>query len=802
MIDKYIAKFFSSYFYTLITRYIELISRRTLVLPSIFAFAGALFTYKEPMLGFCFSIGGAVICFLLAIFLLGIARLAKRQRDRNNLSSCCKCVFSMFLTAVLIIYVSFGIFSQYSKATAIYDESINKTFNVRITSVTTKLSGQVTILGTDIDTGVNYLLEQSYSLADLEALSTLKSGDVVSVSGWLRKIDPPRNPGEFDYREYMSSKGVYRILCCNQIAQISTGNAFYSMFKSIGQTIRQYIYSLISRTLDSMDSNYISALCLGDSSILEDEIKDKFSFSNCSHLLAVSGTHFSGFLVALPLIFNKTRLRKAQKLTIFSILAFSIGIVTGFSESVTRALVMSICSFALKDKYSSISIAAIIIMLANPFSCLSLGFQMSFSSVIGIIVITNRLNSLIPRENSNFITEGLFCMLGAQIGMLPFASETGFYISIQHIIVQIFGSLLVTIICIFAIPSILLSLLIGLSGFNSLLEAIYMPLVIPIRLLDYGINWCVESASYAINIKNFNKYILVGAIVVFLVFLFFRSVPRTIRKAILFTAFVFIVVGVLEVICRPQTKIVFIDVGQGDSALIISKDKTCLIDGGIEKCAENQILDVLNHYGINKLDYAVMTHIDSDHSGGILKLCEMGKIDLVMTSFLDSSRPYVEGMLFEIVSKGDVIWLSSDCFLEVISPVRASSCENEDSVVIMLRSGGTNVLFTGDIGFETEEAILVDRTDISCDILKLAHHGSRFSSSSDFLLATSAEAFVVSAGRFNNYGHPSPVTIERIHDTSNLLGIQTEIYSTIDEGAIIVDIYCEDYEIYGFSDLI
>ena len=314
-----------------------------------------------------------------------------------------------------------------------------------------------------------------------------------------------------------------------------------------------------------------------------------------------------------------------------------------------------------------------------------------------------------------------------------------------------------------------------------------------------------RSSSIGIN-NNCSKYVsalfFISKILFFLVFLFFRSVPRPIRKAILFTAFVLIVVGVLEVVSRPKTKIIFIDVGQGDSALIITKDKTCLIDGGIEKCAENQILDVLNYYGINKLDYAVMTHIDSDHSGGIFKLCEMDKIDLVMTSFLDSSRPYAEGMLFEIVSKGDVIWLSADCFLEVISPVCASSCENEDSVVIMLRSGGTNVLFTGDVGFATEADILEARTDINCDILKLAHHGSRFSSSSDFLLATSAEAFVISAGRFNNYGHPSPVTIERIHDTSNLLGIQTEIYSTIDEGAIIVDIYCEDYKIYGFSDLI
>ena len=140
----------------------------------------------------------------------------------------------------------------------------------------------------------------------------------------------------------------------------------------------------------------------------------------------------------------------------------------------------------------------------------------------------------------------------------------------------------------------------------------------------------------------------------------------------------------------------------------------------------------------------------------------------------------------EPVSAGERIVLSDSVYLEALYPAEATGGGNDDSLVLMLHIEGneeTKILFTGDIGFPSEELMVESGVDLDCDILKVAHHGSKYSSSREFIDACSPSVAVISVGRSNFYGHPSPETVERLENYG------CEVFRTDDEGAVVMEYY-------------
>lgn len=242
-------------------------------------------------------------------------------------------------------------------------------------------------------------------------------------------------------------------------------------------------------------------------------------------------------------------------------------------------------------------------------------------------------------------------------------------------------------------------------------------------------------------------------------------------------------------------KIVFIDVGQGDSTLIILPNgKTLLIDGG-ERDQDKTVLSALQEHNISKIDVMVATHPHADHIGGLIgvidtmdvgQIIDSGQVHTTQT-FLDFVET-IESNQIPLVSvhEGDSIELDPNIDIRVLNPPatlpdRAYNEEefNNNSVVIKLTYGEFTAIFPGDIELETESRL--SSKDIDVDILVASHHGSRGSNTAQYLEAASPEVIVIYAGADNDYGHPHDESLDRI----NAAGVQ-HIFRTDIDGTIVL----------------
>ncbi len=217
----------------------------------------------------------------------------------------------------------------------------------------------------------------------------------------------------------------------------------------------------------------------------------------------------------------------------------------------------------------------------------------------------------------------------------------------------------------------------------------------------------------------------------------------------------------------------FINVGQGDSALIICNGKAMLVDTG-EKEYYTLVEHQLKKRGVEKLDFVVASHPHSDHIGAMSKIIENYEIGTLLMpeideKSLDDTEVYQgfkwalknNSVQVEYVRAGDEYTLS-DAKIEILSPGKNFEEINDMSVVFMLTYGENKFLFTGDIEEEAENAILQSGADLKCDVLKIAHNGSDTSTSEEFLERAAPEIAVISVGKNNEYGHPKRKFIRRL----------------------------------------
>src|SRR3989344_3968641 len=243
-----------------------------------------------------------------------------------------------------------------------------------------------------------------------------------------------------------------------------------------------------------------------------------------------------------------------------------------------------------------------------------------------------------------------------------------------------------------------------------------------------------------------------------------------------------------------ESMLYVLDIKQGDSQLIVLTGENrgppvkILIDGGKDRMVLNALDAALGNLNNKYLDIVIMTHTDLDHMGGLVEVARRYGVGLFISNGRDASSDayaalkevFVERNIPSIVLlEGDAVRYG-DSILSILSPNQAllqNKEVNEASLVAILRSKDVNALFTGDIGFPAEHALLKKYRDLSADILKVGHHGSKYSSSENFIAAVRPLVSVLGVGK-NNYGHPTP----RVLDTLDLAG--SRVYRTDEHGTI------------------
>ena len=258
--------------------------------------------------------------------------------------------------------------------------------------------------------------------------------------------------------------------------------------------------------------------------------------------------------------------------------------------------------------------------------------------------------------------------------------------------------------------------------------------------------------------------------------------------------------GIFQVVEPGPLTVHFIDVGQGDSILLDLGDIEVLIDGG-EKSPG--VVSYIEYYVDGSLEVMVATHPDADHIGGLIAVLDAFEVDKIWlngdTSTSKTYSQFMSAVNFErarvfMARRGDIIQAGNLTF-NVLHPLNLSGKTNNNSIVLSLSYGQVDFLFTGDAEQEAEASMLAEGIVPDVEVLKVGHHGSRTSSSIQFLQAAKPECAIYMAGQGNNNGHPHQETI------INLCEVGAEIYGTDFHGTIIITTDGETYNLLPSSNV-
>lgn len=624
-------------------------------------------------------------------------------------------------------------------------------------------------------------------------IPSIKYGDSLYIEGEFKKPEEARNYKGYNYKQYLKTKKIIGTVELEKAKILKSSNG------SFIHNIQKYIKDTINGTLTDEEGNLLLAILLGDKDKLSEDIQESFKTSNLSHMLAVSGAHVSYIILGLTYVLQNSIIGKknGKIVCIFFLLVFMA--ITNFTPSVTRACIMAVLTlfsgivYRKSDVYTNISVAALITLIFNPYNLLDLGFQLSYGGTIGIIIFIKRIQE--KKSNSkviNYIKQMALVSIYANIIIIPIMMYHFNTVSFTFIISNIMASPILGIIVIngflFIITSITVKPL-------TRLIAIFIKPILSILIKISQICSKLPFSNILVVTPYMFNVISYYAIILYCI----KSKKNNKCKIIICLLIVLILINFIIYIFPQKLRIFFIDVGQGDSTLIITPDKkTVLIDGGGSDSfdvGEKVLLPYLLDRRILKIDYVLISHFDTDHCGGILTIMEKVKVkNIIISEQAEHSENYERFKKLMIhkkirlieVKKGDKIKIGRYSEFKILFPTSRLLSENplnNNSIVAQFNYNNFKMLFTGDIEKLAEQQILkTEKAEIRADILKVAHHGSKTSSIPEFIKAVRPKIALIGVGKNNTFGHPNQQTIK------NLENIKCRIYRTDLQGEIIIKI--------------
>lgn len=624
-------------------------------------------------------------------------------------------------------------------------------------------------------------------------IPSIKYGDSLYIEGEFKQPEEARNYKGYNYKQYLKTKKIIGTVELEKAKILKSSNG------SFIHNIQKYIRDTINGTLTDEEGNLLLAILLGDKDKLSEDIQESFKTSNLSHMLAVSGAHVSYIILGLTYVLQNSIIGKknGKIVCIFFLLVFMA--ITNFTPSVTRACIMAVLTlfsgivYRKSDVYTNISVAALITLIFNPYSLLDLGFQLSYGGTIGIIIFIKRIQE--KKSNSkviNYIKQMALVSIYANIIIIPIMMYHFNTVSLTFIISNIMASPILGIIVITGFLFIITS--ITVKPLTRLIAIFIKPILSILIKISQICSKLPFSNILVVTPYMFNV-ISYYAIILYCI----KSKKNNKCKIIICLLIVLILINFIIYIFPQKLRIFFIDVGQGDSTLIITPDKkTVLIDGGGSDSfdvGEKVLLPYLLDRRILKIDYVLISHFDTDHCGGILTIMEKVKVkNIIISEQAEHSENYERFKKLMIhkrirlieVKKGDKIKIGRYSEFKILFPTSRLLSENplnNNSIVAQFNYNNFKMLFTGDIEKLAEQQILkTEKAEIRADILKVAHHGSKTSSIPEFIKAVRPKIALIGVGKNNTFGHPNQQTIK------NLENIKCRIYRTDLQGEIIIKI--------------
>lgn len=615
-----------------------------------------------------------------------------------------------------------------------------------------------------------------YCYATAASAAKLVHGDSISISGNSYLPTGARNPGGFDQALWMAQNGAHVRLYATAAPKVLKAAGF-----SLQGTALAWNRALGQR-LDARfgeASPVLRAMLLGDQSAMPDDWSRWMQETGVAHLLAVSGLHVGIWFALLGLLLKPLPVSPRVRWALLAVLLGGYAMLTGLRPSVLRAVLMLLVMQGGRvaqrkvDSLTSLSLAALIILLFRPLDLLGASFQLSFCAVLGIVLLRPVMARVLGK---NKVSEALGMTLSAQLGILPVASR--WFAS---------ASLLALLLNLIVIP--LAGLLVPVAALGLALDAIWAPLgwlFIQAARAMTGVfllltKWTADIPLAYVNIGAFAWWTIAACFVAML--LCCTAVVWRWRYRLLA-----MVLAAAAAVCIGYSagsfdvRYVQLDVGQALAGVLHVGRATYVYDTGD---VGSDVTEYLLYTG-QDVDALFLSHPHMDHVGGLEEMLDKGiRIGTVFVpaqaDAFGAESGYAERLAWAEAEGAQIVEVAAGDRLDlngvqatVIAPEREitrGNDPNDRSIVLLLEIGDHLLLLMGDADGAAEPL------GVDTDVLQVAHHGSRNAARQAFLADATPDIALISTGR-NSYGHPNPDTVARLEDAG------ADIYITQDTGAV------------------
>lgn len=592
-----------------------------------------------------------------------------------------------------------------------------------------------------------------------------------SPSRFIKQSKTSRNFGEFDHRQYLASKNIeFQVMPDNFAIEIIDTKM---NFKIAMAKIRKSMYISMKNVLGEKNAATAMAIITGDTGRLENQELKAYRDSGIAHIMAVSGMHVGFVQSGTKWILSKIKMNYAGKNIITLIVIALFGGLADFSPSITRTILQTGYILGAKiirrpvKSFNSLSVACTLQLINNPYLLFSSGFVLSYVAILSIMVIEPMISyrvfffGKIPR----WLTSGL----SVNLGLFPLLVTCFNTISPIGIVATIFAGKAACAICL----SGLIVWVVDMFPLGAILTEI--PAAVTSVALSF-LNKISETGSGipppvgAFNVPSMSKTVIVIYYCVMLIVLNKKAMAY-IKKNFIYAGLIMAIVAVAAAVNFRSTEMVFFDVGQGLSVMYKSSDVVGLVDTGEGKV---DVSILLFKQGVGNLDFVLLTHGHSDHTGGFEKVAAEHNIERLFVpdnradEGIDKACEVAKAYGIKIVRISDnyTFKVGSTKFSFVVNNnvfgKMSESDINNASVVMIAENQDGRAVFTGDIQAQTENYIADNGLFADSEILQVAHHGSNTGSLYKNISIISPDCAIISVGEKNSYGHPANEVLQTL----------------------------------------
>ncbi len=634
----------------------------------------------------------------------------------------------------------------------------------------------------------------------------VKTGNEIRVYGSIKLYEHATNPGQFDSYEYNLKYGVYAYISAKELwITNERTNEYASLVSKLRLKMKETFQALYT----AENAGVLTSMLIGDRSLMDEDTGFLYKNAGISHILAISGLHISLICMGFYTLMEKTAVPKHLRIILSAVFIAFFVMYAGMGISALRAGIMTFILLTSKlirkhyDMLSSLSFAASIILIIYPHELKDASFILSVLAVTGVYV---------GEKLKAGMLSGCIITLVTLPAVLWFFFETSIYGPITNIVVLPICSAL-----------LIFGLMSGVLGMVSLpLGGMLAGVTHLILKFIGGVGKVISSLPYS--------YICTGRPSVWKVFIYYSAILGTflvlyrkkdeeknkIHPGALLKSIPVIFLAIV-ILCSPgkKSEMAFLDVGQGDSFVFLSGYESIVVDNGSSdrsSVGKYVLSPYLKYNGMTVIDYFIVTHTDDDHINGLKEILEnmdrtsgnygahyKGNIsvkNLILPTVRVKGKAYIELERLAEEKCVNVIYSKQGHSIETydrkadflcLAPKEAGKSENGTSLVYKLETHNYTVFLMGDADKKEEEAVIIElerinyKTEASKTvILKVGHHGSKTSSSQDFINYIRPDFSVISCGKNNRYGHPAQEIVERLTE------MKSQIYCTMTNNAILV----------------